>query len=255
MAQISRPASRCPASGRLAAFVLLPLLAAGCGRLSEVGRAPSFSPVDQTSQYHAMYSLPLPETTELSGAAPAASLWSGGPNSLLGDRRAGQRGDILTVVIEINDKAEISNSTDRSRAGSDTMSLPQMFGLPQRLVKKLPDGAGLNPAYDTSSASSYKGDGSVQRKEKLTLRVAATVVERLPNGVLRIEGSQEVRVNFELRELIVTGFVRPSDITRQNEITYDKIAGARIAYGGRGQITDVQQPRYGQQISDIVLPF
>ena len=87
------------------------------------------------------------------------------------------------------------------------------------------------------------------------LRVAATVVERLPNGVLRIEGSQEVRVNFELRELLVTGYVRPNDITRQNEIAYDKIAGARIAYGGRGQITDVQQPRYGQQISDIVLPF
>lgn len=87
------------------------------------------------------------------------------------------------------------------------------------------------------------------------LRVAATVVETLPNGVLRIEGSQEVRVNFELRELIVTGYVRPQDISRQNEITYDKIAGARVSYGGRGQITDVQQPRYGQQITDIVLPF
>ena len=95
----------------------------------------------------------------------------------------------------------------------------------------------------------------INGKEKLTLRVAATILERLPNGVLRIQGSQEVRVNFEVRELIVTGFVRPEDISRQNEITYDKIAGARISYGGRGQITDVQQPRLGQQVADIILPF
>ena len=239
----------------VAPLILLPLLAAGCGRMSEVGRAPSFSPVDKTGQYHAMYSLPLPESAEAGGTARAASLWNGGPESLLGDRRASQRGDILTVVIEIDDKAEISNSSGRSRSGSEKMAIPQLFGLPQRLAAKLPDGAGLDPAVDLGGESSYKGNGSVQRKEKLTLRVAATVVETLPNGVLRIEGSQEVRVNFELRELVVTGFVRPSDISRQNEITYDKIAGARIAYGGRGQITDVQQPRYGQQISDIILPF
>ena len=86
-------------------------------------------------------------------------------------------------------------------------------------------------------------------------RVAATVVDVLPSGILSIAGNQEVRVNFELRELLVTGYVRPADISRQNEITYDKIASARISYGGRGQITDVQQPRWGQQVSDIVLPF
>ena len=110
-------------------------------------------------------------------------------------------------------------------------------------------------AYESKSSSTFKGAGSVSRKEKLTLRIAATVVEELPNGVLRVEGQQEVRVNFEMRELIVTGYVRPSDVSRQNEITYDKIAGARIAYGGRGQITDMQQPTYGQQVADIVMPF
>jgi flagellar L-ring protein precursor FlgH len=81
------------------------------------------------------------------------------------------------------------------------------------------------------------------------------VTSVLDNGILRIEGSQEVRVNFEIRELLVTGYVRPEDVSRQNEVTYDKIASARISYGGRGQITDVQQPRYGQQITDILLPF
>ena len=159
------------------------------------------------------------------------------------------------MVIEIDEKAEISNSSGRSRAGSDTMGMPSLFGIPERLNEQLPEGATMGEAVNTSSASNYRGNGSVSRNEKLELRVAATVVEQLPNGVLRIEGQQEVRVNFELRELIVSGYVRPVDISRQNEITYDKIAGARISYGGRGQITDVQQPRYGQQITDVLLPF
>ena len=135
------------------------------------------------------------------------------------------------------------------------MQVPDLFGIPQRLNEHLPEGASMEEAVNTASSSSYKGDGSISRAEQLELRIAATVVEQLPNSILRIEGQQEVRVNNELRELIVTGYVRPIDISRQNEITYDKIAGARISYGGRGQITDVQQPRYGQQITDILLPF
>lgn len=183
------------------------------------------------------------------------SLWSGSRGSLLGDRRAMQRGDILTVVIEIDDSASISNSTDRSRSGSEDLGVTALFGVPQRAQEVLPDGASLDPAVALNSSSTFAGDGSVRRNEQLELRVAATVTQVMPNGVLSIEGSQEVRVNFELRELLVSGFVRPADISRQNEITYDKIASARISYGGRGQITDMQQPRYGQQIADTVLPF
>jgi flagellar L-ring protein precursor FlgH len=108
---------------------------------------------------------------------------------------------------------------------------------------------------ELGSSSSASGKGSVKRSEKLELRVAATVVDVLPNGVLAISGSQELRVNFEMRELLVTGYVRPQDISRKNEITYDKIASARVSYGGRGQITDMQQPRYGQQVLDAILPF
>lgn len=231
------------------------ILISACGRLEDVGKAPAFSPLEGTFQHHAMYSNPLPEATEPDGPTDASSLWTSGRSSLFGERRAARRGDILTVVVEINDKAEISNSSDRSRSGSEALGIPSLLGIPQRLDRKLPVGASLADAVSTDSASSYAGEGSVARKEKLTLRVAATVVEELPNGVLRIEGQQEVRVNFELRELTVSGYVRPTDISRQNEITYDKIAGARVAYGGRGQITDVQQPRYGQQITDILLPF
>ena len=233
------------------AFVLL----SACDRLEEVGRAPDFSPLEGSYQHHAMYSTPLPDDIVPETPTDASSLWTAGRSSLFGDRRAAQRGDILTVVIEIDDKAEISNSSDRSRAGSENMELPSLFGVPQRLNESLPEGAPMAEAVNTTGASSYEGGGNISRNEKLTLRVAATVVEELANGVLRIEGQQEVRVNYELRELIISGYVRPIDISRQNEITYDKIAGARVSYGGRGQITDVQQPRYGQQVADILLPF
>ena len=231
------------------------LAVSGCGKLEQVGRAPEFTGLEGTDQHYAMYSAALPEDVPAGTASDGSSLWTGGTDSLFGDRRAAQRGDILTVVIEIDDKAEISNSTGRSRSSSEKMGIPSMFGIPQRLDGVLGDDASMADAVNAKSGSSYQGNGSVQRKEKLTLRVAATIIGVLPNGVLQIEGSQEVRVNFEIRELVVQGFVRPEDISRQNEITYDKIAGARIAYGGRGQITDVQQPTYGQQVADIVMPF
>lgn len=231
------------------------LLLSACGQLSQVGRAPEFSPLEGSYQHHAMYSSSLPEDAVPDGATDASSLWAAGRTSLFGDRRAVRRGDILTVVIEIDESAEISNTTGRKQSGTEKMGLPSLFGIPQRVDRDMPTGSSMAEAVATSSTSTYSGNGSVARNEKLTLRVAATVVEELPNGVLRIEGQQEVRVNFELRELMVAGYVRPVDISRQNEITYDKIAGARISYGGRGQITDVQQPRYGQQVADILLPF
>lgn len=231
------------------------LALAGCGKLEQVGRAPEFSGLEGTNQNYALYSAALPEDTPAATATDASSLWTAGNESLFGDRRAARRGDILTVVIEIDDSASISNSTGRSRSGEQSGGIPDLLGIPQRLNESLPEGASMGDAFDMDSSSTFKGQGSVSRKEKLTLRVAATVVEELPNGVLKVEGQQEVRVNFEMRELIVTGYVRPSDISRDNEITYDKIAGARIAYGGRGQITDMQQPTYGQQVADIVMPF
>lgn len=234
---------------------LLVLAASGCGKLSQVGRAPEFTGLEGSGQHYAMYSANLPEDVAAATPSDASSLWTGGTESLFGDRRAAQRGDILTVVVEIDDSASISNTTGRNRSGSQSSGLPEFLGIPQRIDESLPDGASMAEAYESTSSSTFRGTGSVSRNEQLTLRIAATVVEELPNGVLRIEGQQEVRVNNELRELIVTGFVRPIDISRQNEITYDKIAGARVSYGGRGQISDFQEPTYGQQAADILLPF
>jgi len=236
-------------------LMALGLLLAGCGRLSEVGKAPSFSPVESGNEYFAMAGGSLPGTAPPRGPSADASLWSGARASLLGDQRARQRGDILTVVVEIDDKAEMTDTSGRSRTSAEKMGIPSLFGIPQRLDEALAEGSSMADAVATKGASSYQGTGSIQRKEKLTLRIAATITQVLPNGVLQIQGSQEVRVNYEIRELVVTGFARPEDISRQNEITYDKIAQARISYGGRGQISDYQQPRWGQQVADILLPF
>lgn len=226
-----------------------------CGRMDHLGKPPSFTPANEGSEHVAMLWQGLPQEVQNRRAVDGSSLWSGSQHSLLGDRRAMNKGDILTVVIEIDEEAEISNDTSRSRSSKESLEVPHLLGLPQRLDESLPTGASSANAVDLGGASTSSGKGSVKRSEKLELRVAATVTDVLPNGVLAINGTQELRVNFELRELLVSGYVRPQDISRQNEITYDKIASARVSYGGRGQITDMQQPRYGQQVLDAVLPF
>ncbi|MFV0382885.1 flagellar basal body L-ring protein FlgH [Paracoccus sp. (in: a-proteobacteria)] len=236
-------------------FLCVALMLGACNRAADLGQTPDLTDPRQSGEFSAMINPPLEIPVDSGRPEAAASLWAGTHSSLVSDRRAATRGDILTVVIEIDDRAEISNTSGRSRNAAENLSIPSMVGIPQRLAGKLPDGASFDDLAEAKSSSAYKGAGNISRRDKLTLRVAATVVDTLPNGTLQIEGTQEVRVNFELRELTVSGFVRPADIDRKNEIAYDRIAGARISYGGRGQISDVQQPRYGQQIADILLPY
>lgn len=238
-----------------ASFATLVFLAA-CST-TPVGAPPPFTQPQLNAERDAMVNPGLPNIISTSQLGPSsrASLWAGDRSSLLGDKRARQRGDIMTVVIEIDDSATMTNSSNRARSASQRAGAPQLLGIPQRVAPRLPEGASVANLVDLNSQSNATGNGTVRRREQLTLRVAVTVTDVLPNGVLSILGQQEVRVNYELRELIVTGFVRPEDITRQNEITYDKIASARISYGGRGQITDMQQPRFGQQALERLLPF
>lgn len=242
----------------LRALSLLIVACAGltaCSRLGEIGQTPDLTSPANGNEVFAMNVVPLPDARDVPARSEGASLWTSGRASLLGDRRAGLRGDILTVVIEIDDSAEFSNSSERERSGSEQLGIPNLFGLPQRVDGLLTNGGSLGEAVDFDSASRSSGEGATRRNEQLTLRIAATITEVLQNGVLRIEGSQEVRVNNEVRELLVSGYVRPEDISRQNSIEYDRIAAARISYGGRGLITDVQRPRYGQEIADTILPF
>lgn len=236
------------------------LAATGCSRLENVGKPPEMTPPGRPMPAMApiaaeRIALATPRLLPPPESYAAGSLWRNGPSSLFGDRRAQTLGDIVTVVIEIDDKASISNETKRDRTGDESLSIAALLGLPSVADAILPAGAGLDPAASIASSSGSTGKGTVDRTEKITLRIAATVTDMLPNGHMVITGTQEIRVNYELRDLQVAGVVRPEDITRKNEITYDKIADARILYGGRGQITDVQQPRYGQQVADIILPF
>lgn len=187
--------------------------------------------------------------------ASKTSLWSSSPKSLFGDRRASQYGDILTVVIEIDDEAEIKNSVAQTRQSDQDFSVNALFGLPELVNKNLPTGASLSPAVDLSRGTSVSGNGNIKREEKMTLRLAARVVDVMPNGYLSLAGRQEIMVNNETRYLQVTGLVRTQDISRLNTITYDKIAEARIFYGGQGQLTNVVKQGAGNKILSKLIPF
>lgn len=241
--------------------VLLVVVAAalpGCAeRLSHIGRAPELSAIESPAEMPEarVISMPMPAPAPQDAiGGRGGSLWRSGSNSFFGDQRARRVGDILTVLIDINDRAQLRNATNRSRSGSESAGIPKFLGFETGMHKLLPD---VDPAQlvELASESSASGSGTVNRNETIALKVAAVVTQVLPNGNLVVSGRQEIRVNHELRELRVAGVIRPEDIGSSNDIQYDKIAEARIAYGGRGHIADVQQPRIGQQVMDVILPW
>lgn len=223
-------------------------------RLSQVGATPALSAIEDptTQSGYKPVRMPMPDVQPVSYAPN--SLWRTGSRAFFKNQRAARLGDLLTVKVNVTDKANLASETKRSRAASESFGLPNALGLENNAVGKA-YGVGGSALLSAKSATANDGTGSVQRAETVTTNVAAVVTQVLPNGNLVVEGKQEIRVNFEVRELIVAGVVRPEDIDSDNTIDSTKIAQARIAYGGRGQITDVQQPRYGQQIVDILLPF
>jgi flagellar L-ring protein precursor FlgH len=235
------------------AVVLVASLLAGCSaidRLKNVGEVPALSEVDNPTARAGYKPVQMPMPALQPAAYNPNSLWRNGSRAFFKDQRAHQIGDILTVKVNFTDKANIANETQRSRTSKEDSGIDNFFGAKKLLGVSLP-----GRLMTTDSTASSDGKGSVQRQEALTTNVAGVVTQVLPNGNLVIEGKQEVRVNFEIRELIVAGIVRPEDIESDNTIDSSKIAQARIAYGGRGQIFDVQQPRYGQQVFDVLLPF
>ncbi len=231
---------------------------AGCGsldRLANVGRAPALSTIeDPTAQPgYKPVRMPLPDPQPAYFASN--SLWRTGSRSFFKDQRARQVGDLVTVRVRVTDKANFNNTTKRARDGSEEFGAGSFFGYENKTDRFLPDGAKSASLLKADATSSSEGSGSIRRAEEVLTNVAAVITQLLPNGNLVLEGKQEIRVNFEKRELIVAGVIRPEDIESDNTIDSAKIAEARIAYGGQGQITDVQQPRYGQQVIDILLPF
>lgn len=231
-------------------------LAGGCSaidRLSAIGEKPALSSIENPATQPGYKPVQMPMPTPQPASYSPNSLWRTGSRAFFKDQRAAQVGDLLTVTVNITDKANIANETQRSRTNAEDSGTTAFFGsqwLSGKLAASLP-----GRTLTADSTSSSDGKGSVVRQEALTTNIAAVVMQILPNGNLVVEGKQEIRVNYEIRELIVAGIVRPEDIQSDNTIDSSKIAQARIAYGGRGQISDVQQPRYGQQVLDVLLPF
>lgn len=232
---------------RLAALLPLLALMAGCQSIQDIGRAPAMSPIGSGLEYGQTPQMALyPREPRVS--ASGYSLWRDSQSALFKDARAMSVGDILTVNIAFNDSASFDNKTDRKRVNDSGIHLNGNYDV---------NGAGgeASAGLGFGSDTSTKGDGTIERSETLDLRVAAVVTGVLENGNLVISGSQEVRVNQELRILNVAGIVRPRDVNADNTISYDKIAEARISYGGRGRLTEVQQPPWGQQIVDKFSPI
>lgn len=245
-------------STRVGAIGALALTLAACNaadRLQNIGKAPDLSPIEdpRARQEAQVVSLPMPQPEAVT--YQPNSLWRSGSRAFFKDQRASNVGDILTVLIEITDRAEIENTTERSRSNSEDAGLDNLLGYAANLDRFLPDEVDNQNLVGLESTSASRGAGSVDREETVNLTVAAIVTNVMPNGNLVIQGKQEVRVNYEVRELLIAGVIRPEDITNQNTVRHTQIAEARISYGGRGQITDVQQPRYGQQVFDIIMPF
>lgn len=248
-------------------------LLSGCGtveRLGRIGKAPKMSAPEELAMPGGERSIGTPGLRDapartavasaVTGAptlpappppAASASLFRAGAGAFLTDQRANRLGDILTIKINIADKADLGNTSSRTRTGSENAGIASLLGL-QKLLPKSLDPTNL---ASTSSKSASSGGGNISRSETISMTMSAIVTNVFPNGNLGIRGRQEVRVNNELRELIISGVIRPQDIGRDNSISHSQIAEARISYGGRGQLSDAQQARWGQQIYDALFPF
>ncbi len=237
----------------------LSVCVSGCayfGRLADVGKEPEFTQIENPVKKKDYKPVDMPMPEPQTPYVNANSLWRPGSKGFFKDQRASQVGDILTVRVVVADKALLENKSEQIRDNdSDSVSIGALAGLEKYAGKILPDGVDVSNLFNITSNREITGDGSIDRNEKIDVTMAAIVTQVLPNGNLVISGKQEVRVNYEMRQLHMTGIIRREDISTLNTIKSDKIAELRVAYGGKGTISDVQQPRYGRQILDILSPF
>lgn len=235
------------------------LLLTACGNITEhlnrIGKEPPMAAIENPYSQPGYKPVALPMPPQEAANTGSNSLWQASRQTFFKDQRAHKVGDILTIMIAINDTASLNNKTERTRDGSEDAGLPQLLGVEDHLDKVLPEAVDPSNLVGMSSSSTSNGEGKIQRTEAINLKLAAMVMQVLPNGNFVIQGRQQVRVNFELRDLQLQGVIRPEDILNNNSISYEKIAEARITYGGKGNITDLQQARYGQQLIETLFPF
>lgn len=225
-------------------------------RLENVGKAPPVSQISNPTEQPGYKPISWPTPVEPGEYnQQAGSLWASGSRSFFKDQRAARVGDILTIIIDIDDEAGLTNTSASSRTGTENLAAPKLFGLEDKLKALLPGDQDLNALLSVAGNNSVQGDGSIDRKEEIKLKIAAMVSQILPNGNMVVRGTQDVRVNFEVRQVAIEGVIRPQDISSENTILGEQIAEARVSYGGQGTISNVQQPRIGTQVIDILSPF
>ena len=243
---------------QIIAVTLASAVLTGCNafsRVSQIGETPPLTTIQDPKTQPGYLPVSLPMPTPIVSERQPNSLWKAGSRAFFKDQRAAQVGDILTVLVNFTDKAQFNNETQLQRTTNEQDTLPNVFGLEGQIGKILPKGFNPAKAVDITGATNNDGKATINRQEQVTLEVAALVTQVLPNGNLVVQGHQEIRVNYELRDLQVTGVLRPQDISSINTVALDKLAEARVSYGGRGQLTSTQQPRYGEQLLDILAPF
>jgi flagellar L-ring protein FlgH len=231
---------------------------AGCNalsRISQIGEAPPLTTIQDPHQQPGYRPVSLPMPTPIVAERRPNSLWQAGSRAFFKDQRASQPGDILTVEISFDAKAQFDNDTQGQRTTQEQDGA-NILGL--HWLSNLGAASGANATnnlFNINGTTNNQAVAETKREEQVTVNVAAIVTQVLPNGDLVVVGHQELRVNYEVRDLEVTGVVRPQDISSTNTITLDKLAEARVSYGGRGQLTNIQQPRYGEQLLDVLAPF
>jgi len=222
-------------------------------QLAHLGETPKLSPVSNPTTQPGYKPVQMPMPTPIPATYNPNSLWRNGSRAFFNDQRAHQVGDILTVKVNVNDTAEFQDQTQLTRSTTEDSNITNFIGantIPNPAKAVLP-GSVLNADGNTQ----MQGNGSINRQDQLVTNIAAVVTQVLPNGNLVIEGKQEIRLNSEMRELLIAGVARPEDIQSDNTIDLPKIAEARVAYGGKGTLTNIQTQPWGQQVTNVILPF
>ncbi len=239
--------------------LLISSMLTGCNtwsRLTTIGKEPELAPIENPVEQPNYQPVSMPMPQPVAQTSSPNSLWKKGSSGFFKDLRASKVGDIITVNISAKDAATMKNKTEQLRdTNSDTVNVASFFGYESYAKDYLPDAVDASNLVNVTSDHDVTGEGKIDRSENINMTMAGIVTQVLPNGNLVIEGSQEIRVNYELRQLTVRGIIRRADITSDNTIDSSKIAELRVSYGGKGVISDVQEPRYGRQLIDILSPF
>jgi flagellar L-ring protein FlgH len=241
---------------RCALLSTVALVSTSCStieQLKHLGETPPLSPVSNPTSQPGYKPVQMPMPSPQPASYNPNSLWRNGSRAFFNDQRAHQVGDILTVKVNVNDTAEFQDQTQLQRSTTEDSAITNFIGANTiaNPAKAVLPGSLLTADGNTQ----MNGNGTINRQDQLVTNVAAVVTQVLPNGNLVIEGKQEIRLNSEMRELLVAGVARPEDIESDNTIELPKVAEARVAYGGKGTLTNIQTAPWGQQVTNVVLPF